>query len=155
VALGLTVLVSALGSWPAFADLTDWTYDFLVNHGSYARFRRMLCLWTSTMPRSPRSTSFLFPLDCSRSDRACREGRSAVIGLDILLSEPRNPDEDAAMQRALTSAEMWSSPHSGAGQIPYVMPLPTFCQPEKPELPTGFCAEGKPGALATHREHAD
>ena len=47
----------------------------------------------------------------------------------------------------LAGAQSSTQTQAGQGQIPYVMPLPTFCQPEKPELPTGFCAEGKPGAL--------
>ena len=36
VALGLTFAVSMLERWTAFSDLTNWTYDFLVNHAGYA-----------------------------------------------------------------------------------------------------------------------
>jgi CHASE2 domain-containing sensor protein len=40
------------------------------------------------------------------ADVVDRVGKAApaVIGLDIFLSEPRSADEDAAMQRALSSA---------------------------------------------------
>jgi class 3 adenylate cyclase len=149
VALGLTVLVSALGSWPAFADLTDWTYDFLVNHGSYAPVSQDVVFVDFDDATFAKINKFPVPRS-TVAEVIERVGKAApaVIGLDILLSEPRNPDEDAAMQRALTSAgNVVIAAQAGQGQIPYVMPLPTFCQPEKPELPTGFCAEGKPGAL--------
>jgi adenylate cyclase len=134
VALGLTVLVSALGSWPAFADLTDWTYDFLVNHGSYAPVSQDVVFVDFDDATFAKINKFPVPRS-TVAEVIERVGKAApaVIGLDILLSEPRNPDEDAAMQRALTSAgNVVIAAQAGQGQIPYVMPLPTFCQPEKP-----------------------
>jgi class 3 adenylate cyclase len=52
------------------------------------------------------------------------------------------------MQQALSSAgNVILAAQSGTGQLPMELPLPLFCQPENPTLPTGFCSEGKPGAF--------
>ena len=149
VALGLTILVSMLDRWPASADLTDWTYDFLVNHGTYAPVSQDVVFIDFDDATFAHINKFPIPRS-TVADVIERVGKAApaVIGLDILISEPRNAEEDAAMQRALTSAgNVVIAAQAGTGQLPYVMSLPMFCQPEKPELPTGFCTEGKPGAL--------
>ena len=151
VALGLTVLVSALESWPAFADLTDWTYDFLVNHGSYAPVSQDIVFVDFDDATFAKINKFPIPRSTVADviERVSKAG-PAVIGLDILLSEPRGNDEDAAMQRALTAAGnvvIAAQAQSRTGQIPAVLPMTMFCQPENPALPTGFCAEGKPGAF--------
>jgi len=150
VALGLTILVSMLDRWPASADLTDWTYDFLVNHGTYAPVSQDVVFVDFDDATFAHINKFPIPRS-TVADAIERVGKAApaVIGLDILLSEPRNAEEDAAMQRALTSAgNVVVAAQSGTGQLPAVLPMSTFCQPEKPELPTGFCTEGKPGAFA-------
>jgi adenylate cyclase len=149
VALGLTFLVSMLEQWGGFADLTEWSYDFLVNHGSYAPVSKDIVFVDfddATFAKIDR-----YPIPRSTvADLIERVGKAgpAVIGLDILLSEPRDPAEDAAMQRALTSAgNVVVGAQAATGQLPAAMPLLMFCQPEKPELPTGYCKEGAPGAL--------
>jgi hypothetical protein len=42
---------------------------------------------------------------------------------------------------------MWSLRTGGHRAASGVLPMTMFCQPENPALPTGFCAEGKPGAF--------
>lgn len=149
VALGLTALVSMLERWPAFADLTNWTYDFLVNHGGYAPQSRDIVFVDFDDASFAKIGKYPIPRS-TIADVIERVGKAgpAVIGLDILLSEPRSADEDAAMQRALISAgNVVIGAQAATGQLPAVLPMTMFCQPENPALPTGFCAEGKPGAL--------
>jgi class 3 adenylate cyclase len=150
VALGLTFLVSMLEQWSGFADLTAWSYDFLVNHGRYAPVSKDIVFVDFDDATFAKINKFPIPRS-TVADLIERVGKAgpAVIGLDILLSEPRDAEEDAAMQRALTSAgNVVVAAQAGTGQIPAVMPMPMFCQPEKPELATGFCVEGRPGAFA-------
>jgi class 3 adenylate cyclase/CHASE2 domain-containing sensor protein len=74
-------------------------------------------------------------------------GKPRVIGLDVLLSEPRDPTEDKEMQAALTEAgNVILASQAPNGTLPLTMPLPLFCQPEDPTAASGFCVEGKPGA---------
>ena len=149
VALGLTALVSVLDRWPAFEDLTNWTYDFLVNHGGYAPQSRDVVFVDFDDASFAKIDKFPIPRS-TIADVIERVGKAgpAVIGLDILLSEPRSSDEDAAMQRALISAgNVVIGAQAATGQLPAVLPMTMFCQPENPALPTGFCAEGKPGAF--------
>jgi class 3 adenylate cyclase/CHASE2 domain-containing sensor protein len=150
VAVGLTVLVSMLERWIAFSDLTNWTYDFLVNHGGYAPPSKEVVFVDFDDATFAQIQKYPIPRS-TVADVVTKVGQAtpAIIGLDIFLSEPRNPDEDAAMQRALTSAgNVAVAIQAGTGQLPAVLPLPMFCQPENPALPTGFCKDGAPGAFA-------
>jgi class 3 adenylate cyclase len=149
VALGLTFLVSMLEEWTSYGDLTNWTYDFLVNHGRYAPQSQEIVFVDFDDASFEKINKFPIPRS-TVADVIERVGKAgpAVIGLDILLSEPRSADEDAAMQRALISAgNVVIGAQAATGQLPAVLPLPMFCQPENPALATGFCAEGKPGAF--------
>ena len=149
MALALTILVSVLESWPSFADLNDWTYDFLVNHGTYAPVSQDIVFVDFDDATFAKINEFPIPRSTvAKVIESVGRAAPAVIGLDILLSEPRDAEEDAAMQRALTSAgNVVVAAQMGTGQLPEVMPMTMFCKPEKPELPTGFCTEGKPGAF--------
>ena len=150
VALGLTFAVSMLERWTAFSDLTNWTYDFLVNHGGYAPTSKEVVFVDFDDATFAQIQKYPVPRS-TVADVVTRVGQAkpAIIGLDIFLSEPRNADEDAAMQRALTSAgNVVVAIQAGTGQLPAVLPLSMFCQPENPALPTGFCKDGEPGAFA-------
>ena len=150
VALGLTFAVTMLERWTAFNDLTNWTYDFLVNHGGYAPTSKEVVFVDFDDATFAQIQKFPIPRS-TVADVVAKVGQAkpAIIGLDIFLSEARNPDEDAAMQRALTSAgNVVIAIQAGTGQLPAVLPMPMFCQPENPVLPTGFCKEGAPGAFA-------
>ncbi|MGA2649905.1 MAG: adenylate/guanylate cyclase domain-containing protein [Terracidiphilus sp.] len=150
VALGLTVLLSMLERWTPFGDLTNWTYDFLVNHGKYATPSQDIVFVDFDDATFAKIQKYPIPRSTVAAviDRVGQAG-PVVVGLDMFLSEPRSPDEDAAMQRALASAgNVVVSAQAGTGQLPPVRPLPMFCEPENPALPTGFCVAGKPGAFA-------
>jgi class 3 adenylate cyclase len=150
VAFGLTFAVSMLERWTAFSDLTNWTYDFLVNHGRYAPTSKEVVFVDFDDATFAQIQKFPIPRS-TVADVVAKVGQAkpAIIGLDIFLSESRNADEDAAMQRALTAAgNVVIAIQAGTGQLPAVLPLPMFCQPENPALPTGFCKDGAPGAFA-------
>ena len=150
VALALTGLLTMLSSWIPYGDLNNWTYDFLINHGSYAPRSKNIVF----VDFDNRTFSAINRYPIPRADIAdviqkVSAARPAIIGLDIFLSEPRSPQSDDAMQKALTAAgNVVIAAQSGTGQLPPVMPLPVFCQPENPNLMTGYCADGKPGAFA-------
>jgi class 3 adenylate cyclase/CHASE2 domain-containing sensor protein len=149
VALGLTFLVSMLERWTPYGDLTNWTYDFLVNHGRYARPSQDIVFVDFDDATFAKINKYPIPRS-TVADVVDRVGKAApaVIGLDIFLSEPRSADEDAAMQRALSAAgNVVIGAQAATGQLPAVLPMSMFCQPENPGLATGFCAEGKPGAF--------
>ncbi|MGP8250715.1 MAG: CHASE2 domain-containing protein [Terracidiphilus sp.] len=150
VAFGLTFAVSMLERWTAFSDLANWTYDFLVNHGGYATPSKEIVFVDFDDATFAQIQKYPIPRS-TVADVVARVGQAkpAIIGLDIFLSEPRDPGEDAAMQRALTAAgNVVLAIQAGTGQLPAVLPLPMFCQPENPALPTGFCRDGAPGAFA-------
>jgi adenylate cyclase len=149
VAAALTTLLAALGDWTPYGDLNNWTYDFLVNHGRYAATAQDVVFVDFDDQTFAKIQKYPIPRSTiAEVIQRIGSAKPAVIGLDILLSEARNPEEDAAMQQALTSAgNVILAAQSGTGQLPMELPLPLFCQPENPSLPTGFCAEGKPGAF--------
>jgi class 3 adenylate cyclase/CHASE2 domain-containing sensor protein len=149
VAAALTAVLAALGDWTPYGDLNDWTYDFLVNHGQYAPTAKDIVFVDFDDQTFARIQKFPIPRS-TIADVVERVGNAkpAVIGLDVLLSEPRNPGEDAAMQRALASAgNVILAAQAGTGQLPPELPLAMFCQPEETGVATGYCADGKPGAL--------
>jgi len=149
VALGLTLLVSMLERWTPYGDLANWTYDFLVNHGKYSPTSQDIVFVDFDDATFAKIQKFPIPRS-TVADLVERVGQAkpAIIGLDMFLSEARNADEDAAMQRALSSAgNVVVAAQSATGQLPAVLPLAMFCQPENPGLPTGFCVDGQPGAF--------
>lgn len=150
VGAALTGVLAALGDWTPYGDLNNWTYDFLVNHGHYAAPAQDVVFIDFDDATFAKIQKYPIPRSII-ADVIERVGsaKPAVIGLDILLSESRSAEEDAAMQHALTSAgNVILAAQSGTGQLPAELALPMFCQPEDPSLPSGFCAEGKPGAFA-------
>src|SRR5271154_6931512 len=101
----ICALVALLANWVPYADLDYWTYDFLVNHGKYAEpssdvvfvdfdDRTFAQVQQYPMPRSI----------IAQVIQQVGQAQPAVIGLDILLSEPRDPEDDRVMQDALTEA---------------------------------------------------
>jgi class 3 adenylate cyclase len=150
VAFALTSLLVFLTNWTPYGDLNHWTYDFLINHGHYAPKAKNIVFVDFDNRTFARIDKYPIP----RSDIAAviekiAQAKPAVIGVDIFLSEPRSAASDAAMQKALTDAgNVVLAAQSGTGQLPGVLPLPMFCQPENPRVVTGYCAEGKPGAFA-------
>ena len=130
------------------ADLELLGYDFLVNHAGYAPPDSNIVLidfddqTVAALQQYPVPRSLIAQVITKIS-----AAKPRVIGLDIFLSESRGPDEDAAVQKALTEAgNVIVASQLGARGLPTVNPLDYFCQPEPSDA--GFCKEGSPGAMA-------
>jgi adenylate cyclase len=143
----LTVLVAS--RFPSFQDTNNLVYDFTIDHAGLG-------------PPSPQILFVDFDEDSfahirqyptprpliADAIRRIGDGKPRVLGVDILLSEPRTPAEDQDMQDALTSAGVVVlASQASTANLPAVRPLPRFCQPEDAAADSGFCIEGKPGAL--------
>jgi adenylate cyclase len=145
----LCALVALLANWVPYADLENWTYDFLINHGKYAEPSADVVFVDFDDQTFKKVQQYPMPRPIiAQVVQQLGRARPAVIGLDVLLSEPREPQEDQEMQAALAEAgNVLLAAQASAGQIPAVLPMPQFCQPEDKTLPSGYCAEGQAGAL--------
>ncbi len=145
----LCVLVALLANWVPYGDLDNWTYDFLVNHGGYSAPLPDVVFVDFDDPTFARVKQYPMPRSIiAQVIEQVAQAQPAVVGLDILLSEPRDAEEDRVMQEALTKAgNVVLAAQTAWGQIPGALPMAQFCQPEDGSLPSGYCVEGRPGAL--------
>jgi adenylate cyclase len=138
-----------MGRSGAMADIEFWGYDFLVNHAGYRPPDPNIVLvdfddaTVSALDQFPiRRTTMALVIE------KIATAKPRVIGLDVFLSESRGADEDAEMQKALTSAgNVIIASQLAARGLPAVIPMPLFCAPETDTPGAGFCQEGKPGAM--------
>jgi adenylate cyclase len=145
----ICALVALLVNWVPYADLDSWTYDFLVNHGRYAEPSPDVVFVDFDDQTFAKVQQYPMPRSIiAQVIQQLGQAQPKVIGLDVLLSEPRDPEEDRVMQDALTAAgNVIVAAQASSGQIPGVLPLAQFCQPEDASAPTGYCVDGRPGAL--------
>jgi adenylate cyclase len=145
----ICALVALLANWVPYADLEYWTYDFLVNHGKYAPPSSDVVFVDFDDQTFEQVKQYPMPRSIiAQVIQQIGNAHPAVIGLDILLSEPRDPEDDRVMQDALTKAgNVILAAQASDGQIPGAMPLAQFCQPEDSSMPSGYCVEGQPGAM--------
>ena len=133
----------------AASDLELWTYDFLMNHGGwYAKENDNIIVvafdddTVAHLGRFPVPRTVLADV-IRRVSRA----KPRIVGLDFFLSEPRDPAEDAALQKALTEAgNVIVASQLGSGGLPGLEPIPFFCQTDSSGA-RGWCKENAPGAL--------
>jgi len=149
IAAAATALVFAASHSTPFAYLNFWTYDFTVNHVGLSAPSRDVVFVDFDDDTFHRIGKYPVPRDAVATViKAIRIQKPRVIGLDILLSEPRSEAEDKAMQDALTLAgTVIIAAQDAAGVLPAERALPMFCQPEDPNAPSGFCKDGTPGAF--------
>jgi len=145
----ICALVALLSSWVSYTDLDNWTYDFLVNHGRYAQPSPDVVFVDFDDQTFAKVQQYPMPRSIiAQVIQQIGRAKPAVIGLDVLLSEPRDPEEDRVMQDALTEAgNVILAAQASAGQIPGVLPMAQFCQAEDNSLPSGYCIDGRPGAM--------
>ncbi len=145
----ICTLVALLVNWVPYADLDNWTYDFLVNHGRYAQPSPDVVFVDFDDQTFAKVQQYPMPRSIiAQVIQQIGQAQPKVIGLDVLLSEPRGEEEDRVMQDALTAAgNVILAGQASSGQIPGVLPLAQFCQPEDASAPTGYCVDGRPGAL--------
>jgi adenylate cyclase len=144
------VLLPIMQKPPAvYQDLDQLAFDFVVDHGSLTDSSQQVVLVDFDEDTFQNYKQFPLPRTLfSDVINKVAVGKPRVIGLDVLLSEKRDPADDQAMQDALTNANVVVlADQAPAGNLPAALPLPRFCQPDTPPDPN-FCADGKPGAMA-------
>jgi adenylate cyclase len=149
LSLAVCALAFAMSRSGAMVDVELWGYDFLVNHAGYRTPDPNLVLvdfddaTVSTLNQFPiRRGTIALVIDKIAAAKA------RVIGLDVFLSEPRGAEEDAQMQKALTTAgNVILASQLAARGLPPVIPMSLVCTPETDASDAGFCEEGKPGAM--------
>jgi adenylate cyclase len=102
-----TGLVLALGRLTAFKDFERYAYDFTVIHVGLSPPSSQIVLVDFDEDTFQRIRRYPIPRSVI-AERIKRIGaaKPRVIGVDIFLSETRRPEEDKAMQEALTSAQI-------------------------------------------------
>jgi len=149
IAVGACILVLMASKATYFKDLNAWTYDFTVLAGGDDTKSKDIVLVDVDEESFARIGKYPIPRS-TFAELVTKIGQQQpkVIGMDILLSEARTPEEDQAMQTALTSAgTVIVASQFSTGVLPSVIPLPFFCQPENAKSASGFCVENTPGAL--------
>ena len=149
IAMVACAIVFGASTKTAFKDLNSWTYDFTVLAGGDNSVSKDVVLVDVDEESFARIGKYPIPRS-TFADLVTKIGQQQpkIVGMDILLSEARTPEEDKAMQTALTSAgTVIVASQSSSGVLPSLIPLPEFCQPEDPKAASGFCVEGAPGAM--------
>jgi class 3 adenylate cyclase/CHASE2 domain-containing sensor protein len=146
VACGLALLITR--SSVAAGDIELWAYDFLVNHGGYARAADNIVVVDFDNRTIDATGRFPVPRGVlAKVLEGVALGKPRVLGLDFFLSEIRDRPEDQALQDALTHAgNVIVASQLHWGSIPKLEPQVFFCQPEA-SAQRGFCQDGTPGAL--------
>ena len=116
----ICALVALLANWVPYADLDSWTYDFLVNHGGYAQPSSDVVFVDFDDKTFEQVKQYPMPRSIiAQVIQQVGQAQPAVIGLDVLLSEPRDAEEDRVMQDGLTKAgNVILAAQTSAGQIP-------------------------------------
>jgi len=149
IAAVATIVVFAASHATSYQDLRLWTFDFVATHAGLSAPSPDIVFVDFDEDTFQRLQKWPVPRSAvAEVVRRVGEQKPRVVGLDILLSEPRTEAEDKQMQDALTSAGVVVvASQDSVGILPPVTPLPIFCQPEDPTAASGFCKEGTPGAL--------
>ncbi len=148
IAVAACGIVLWASRYTSFMDLDAWTYDFTSLAGADESASKDVVLVDFDEESFARIRKYPIPRS-TVAELVTQVGaqRPKIIGMDMFLSEARTPEEDAAMQAALTSAAVVVlASQSSTGVLPPVLPLLTFCQPENAKAVSGFCEDGKPGA---------
>src|SRR5271167_2157771 len=119
----ICALVAMLANWVPYSDLDNWTYDFLINHGKYAQPSPDVVFVDFDDQTFARVQQYPMPRSIiAQVIQQVGQAKPAVIGLDILLSEPRDAQEDQEMQAALTQAgNVIVAAQAAEGQLPGVL----------------------------------
>lgn len=125
-------------------DLERWGYDLLVNNGGYAPQREDVILVDFDDASVAALHTFPVPRGLvAKTLRKIAEGNPELIGLDMLLSEKRAPEEDQEMAAAFRDAgNVILASQLGSGQLPLANPLSEFCQPETDPRSLSYCRPG-------------
>jgi adenylate cyclase len=145
LAIVICVVAAAVARTPLLNDLENWGFDMLVNRSRPARGDARIVIVDFDDTTLAQLHTFPVPRrTLAEVIRRVSAGAPKVIGLDILLSEPRSADEDALLVGTLADAGNVIVPSEfGSDQLPVADPLPQFCVPDPQAVP--YCKPG--GAL--------
>jgi len=138
------LVTSAASRSALMGDLERWGYDLLVNAGGYAPPREDVILVDFDDASVAALHTFPVPRGLvAKTLRKVSEGNPELIGLDMLLSEKRTPEEDQEMAAALRGAgNVILASQLSSGQLPLAGPMPEFCQPESDPKNISYCQPG-------------
>jgi adenylate cyclase len=145
VSLCLAIVVCAVAAGvvrtPLLHDLENWGFDQLVNHSPASGDARIVIVDFDDATLAQLHTFPVPRRTLAEVIRKISAGAPKVIGLDILLSEPRSEGEDALLASALADAgNVIVSSEFGSDQLPVADPLPQFCVPDPQAVP--YCKSG-------------
>ena len=138
----ICLLVAWAGRSPLMSDAERSGYDLLVNARGYPPPNRHLVLVDFDDASVAEFQSYPVPRRAvAEVIRKAAAGNAELIGLDVMLSEARAPEDDRAMAQALTQAgNVIVASQLGSEQIPPLNPLPQFCEPDAKAA--SYCAGG-------------
>ena len=147
IACAVFVLLIVAARSTLFEDSNRLTFDFAIDHFGLSAPSKDVVLVDFDEDTFQHIQQFPLPRTLfANAIRLIAAGKPRVIGLDVLLTEPRSPADDQAMQDALTGAgNVILASQSQDRSLTRSIPLVKFCQPEEPA--SGFCKEGTPGAM--------
>lgn len=147
IAVAATLAIFFAMRSTSISDLDAWTYDFTVNNAGSSGTADNIVLVDFDEETFAHVKQFPIPRSMlANVITKINAQKPRVVGMDIFLSEAREPKEDKAMQDALAQSVIVAS-QTSEGNLPPVTPLAYFCQPEDAHAASGFCVEGMPGAL--------
>jgi CHASE2 domain-containing sensor protein len=145
LAMVVCAVTAGVARTPLLHDVENWGFDLLVNRSAVASGDARIVIVDFDDATLAQLHTFPVPRrTLAEVIRRVSAGAPRVIGLDILLSEPRSADEDALLAGALAEAGSVIVPSEfGSDQLPVADPLPQFCIPDPQAVP--YCKPG--GAL--------
>jgi adenylate cyclase len=145
LAMLVCAVAAGIARTPLMHDLEYWGFDQLVNHSAPASGDARIVI--VDFDDATVAQLHAFPVPRSTLAQVIRKisaGGPKVIGLDMLLSEPRSEGEDALLAGALADAgSVIIASEFGSDQLPVADPLLQFCIPDPQAVP--YCKSG--GAL--------
>ena len=142
LALIATALAMAAERSAIISDLRLWGYDLLVVRGRMAPPSKDIVLVDFDDAAVREFRQFPIPRDVvAEVIRKIAAGGPDLIGLDMLLTEARQPAQDTAMASALADAgNVILASQIDTGQVLALDPLPQFCAPDPAD--PNYCNSG-------------
>lgn len=125
----LALLLALMAGIPAFHDVEAWGYDLLVHSGSRSTPRQDLVVVDFDNALLQQLRQFPVPRDVvAQVLEKVAAARPDLIGIDLLLSERRVPEEDKRLAAAMAAAgNVIIATQLGTDDIPVGEPLAEYC----------------------------
>ena len=142
LAIVVCAMAAGVARTPMLHDLENWGFDQLVDYSRPRSSDERIVIVDFDDATVSQLHTFPVPRRAlAEVIRRVSAGVPKMIGLDILLSEPRSADEDALLAEALAGAGNVIVPSEfGSDQLPVADPLPQFCRPDPQAVP--YCKPG-------------